>query len=169
MSKLGAQRKRYIKHVFPCTGIGGVPCVGVMRSTCHEINSHRINLPWDQLSFLYVENKSMNTCTQPKVQLDILWHLENYYGCTVLSSWKLTCIWVTTVRLTVTLQVCGSLTVTLWVWDSLQSTSGELLHKLIPSTQLVYPHMASITRNGHVVVHYADRSGCLAMFTCNGK
>ena len=49
------------------------------------------------------------------------------------------------------------------------TTSGELLHKLIPSTQLVYPHMASITRNGHVVVHYADRSGCLALFTCNGK
>ena len=48
-------------------------------------------------------------------------------------------------------------------------TTGKLLHKFIPSTQLVYPHMASTTRNGHVVVHYADRSGCLAVFTCNGK
>ena len=44
-----------------------------------------------------------------------------------------------------------------------------MVHKLIPSTQLVYPYMASITRNGHVVVHYADRSGCLAVFTCNEK
>ena len=53
--KLGALRERSIKHVFPCMGVGGVPCVGVMRSTCH--NFHRINLPWDQLNFLYFQGK----------------------------------------------------------------------------------------------------------------
>ena len=28
-----------------------------MRSTCHKVNSHEINLPWDQLDFLCWKNK----------------------------------------------------------------------------------------------------------------
>ena len=49
------------------------------------------------------------------------------------------------------------------------TTSGELLHKLIPSAELVHPHMTSIAINGHFVVHYADHSGHLAVFTCGGR
>lgn len=49
------------------------------------------------------------------------------------------------------------------------STSGELLHKVTPQAQWIHPHLIKLTRNGQFVVHYADRKGGVASFTCNGK
>ena len=49
----------------------------VVMTRCHEINSHeinKINLPQNQLNFYCCEKykQKWNTCTQPKVQFDIL-------------------------------------------------------------------------------------------------
>lgn len=49
------------------------------------------------------------------------------------------------------------------------STCGELLHNISPSSHLTHPHLLRITRNGHLVVHYANQKGCLAVYTCNGS
>lgn len=50
------------------------------------------------------------------------------------------------------------------------SISGELLHNISPpSAHLLHPHLVRITRMGHLVLHYADQKGCLAVYTCNGR
>ena len=54
-------------------------------------------------------------------------------------------------------------------YSLVHTTYGELLHKLVPSTQWLYPHLTAITRNGHIVIHYADQKGGLVVFTCNGE
>ena len=55
----------------------------------------------------------------------------------------------------------------------IHSISGELLHNISPgggpSGGLSYPHLLQMTRSGHLVVHYADQKGVLAVFTSNGK
>ena len=49
------------------------------------------------------------------------------------------------------------------------NTSGELLHKLVSAYNWLFPHLISMTTRGHIVVHYADQKGCIAVFSCNGK
>lgn len=54
-------------------------------------------------------------------------------------------------------------------YSLVHTAGGELLHKLVPNSQWLYPHLTAITRNGHIVVHYADQKGGLVVFTCNGE
>lgn len=54
-------------------------------------------------------------------------------------------------------------------YSLVHTTYGELLHKLVPSTQWLYPHLTTITRNGSIVIHYADQKGGLVVYTCNGE
>ena len=49
------------------------------------------------------------------------------------------------------------------------NTSGELLHKLVSAYNWLFPHLIAMTTRGHVVVHYADQKGCIAVFSCNGS
>ena len=49
------------------------------------------------------------------------------------------------------------------------NTSGELLHKLVSAYNWLFPHLIAMTTRGHIVVHYADQKGCIAVFSCNGK
>ena len=49
------------------------------------------------------------------------------------------------------------------------NTSGELLHKLVSVCSWLFPHLIGLTSRGHVVVHYADQKGCIAVFSCNGR
>ena len=44
-----------------------------------------------------------------------------------------------------------------------------LLHKLVSAYNWLFPHLIAMTTRGHVVVHYADQKGCIAVFSCNGK
>jgi WD40 repeat protein len=50
----------------------------------------------------------------------------------------------------------------------IHGTSGELLHKLVPSSPWCHPHMCLSCPDGSFVIHYADVKGCLSVFTCNG-
>ena len=55
-------------------------------------------------------------------------------------------------------------------WCLLHSTSGELLHKLVPSSSIwSHPHMIVYSPKNHFIIHYADQKGCLTAFSCNGK
>lgn len=51
----------------------------------------------------------------------------------------------------------------------MHSTSGELLHKLVSEYNWMFPHLITLTSRGHIVVHYADQKGCIAVFSCNGQ
>ena len=51
----------------------------------------------------------------------------------------------------------------------LHSTTGELLHNLVPTNAWNHPHMIAPCPQGLYVIHYADKKGCLAVFTCNGQ
>lgn len=51
----------------------------------------------------------------------------------------------------------------------MHSTSGELLHKLVSQYNWMFPHLITLTSRGHIVVHYADQKGCIAVFSCNGQ
>ena len=51
----------------------------------------------------------------------------------------------------------------------MHTTCGELLHKLVPSTKWMYPHLTTITRNGSIVIHYTDQKGGVVVYTCNGE
>ena len=48
------------------------------------------------------------------------------------------------------------------------STSGELLHKLVSSSNWSLPHLVMLTSRGDTVVHYTDQKGCMVTYSCNG-